>query len=183
MLRTTLLAATAGLALIACTSDPSAPPSTGSPPVAPENTTTEPGSRWQAQIRIVWEGGRCQEGTCRTWLQADEADGTWQVMKQSDDEAQEGPAHPQAVRDVVSWVDSRWEELTAEPFQGTCPTAVDGEEMTVELSWLPWGSDAPMADADHRMTSSCVHAWPDGFEADLRQVWVDRGLPWPRENV
>lgn len=162
--------------------DTGAPPGptttvTKDPTVGPEVSVDEDG-RWRTTLVRTARGGRCPDGACLVSVRVEE-DGTWQVTTGGGRsvEATAGRVEPSAVDEVEALLLQRWNELTAEPFAGECPTVYDGQKQILELRRIPTGGDAHRRDADIRRTSSCEDAWPDELLRELDDRWEEAGLP------
>lgn len=161
--------------LAACGAGSPDAPAASSPSGSASTSAAEPNRT--AVVRLDWTGGLCPDGPCARSAEARQADGTWTATGNDRPDGLSGEVAAQDVAALARWLEGRWTVLTSETFTGTCPTAYDGQELTITLGLYPTGPDAYLADADIRTTSSCTHAWPDGFVDELLRRWEDAGLP------
>ena len=138
-----------------------------------EVTATD--GRWAA-ITMGTQGGLCPEGVCSRHVIVDEAEQTWSAST-SAGESSEGEVDAAAVDALARLIESRWEALTATPFEGDCPTAHDGQERVLDVAFAPVDGTGEPGERVSRSTSSCTHAWPADVIAEIDAAWDDAGLP------
>lgn len=153
----------------------------GASPSAGQTSTVSTAPPVDHRLVLSRTGGRCLTedggGACEDVVTI-ERDG-WVAAASSDPTPSAGSIEPATFERLVVLVDEGLDELTSEPFSGTCPTAHDGQEITIELWDLPHD---PLADAAVRTTSSCTHDW-DRPEArrvidELRDLLDEAGIPF-----
>ena len=175
-----LLLAVAAVMAAACGG--AAPPDSSSPPSPslPGTTTSAAAEasehRDVAEVILSRHGGLCPQGGCRYEVVASEEDGTWTASGTGYSPGR-GEVAPSAVADLAELIVSRFDELTAEPFSGDCPTAYDGQELAVTVRLLPRGPDAHLRDAQVVHTTSCTHDWPDPLVEEISRRWQEAGMP------
>lgn len=153
----------------------------GASPSAGQTTTVSTAPAVDHRLVLLRTGGRCLTedggGACEDVVTI-ERDG-WVAGGSTGPTPSAGSIEPATFERLVVLVDEAWDELTIEPFNGTCPTAHDGQEITIELWDLP---DDPLADAAVRTTSSCTHDWdrPDARRVidELRELLDEAGIPF-----
>jgi hypothetical protein len=115
----------------ACGSSPSSPSAAATPLATPSATAAPPSVAAETPfafplVSVEYRGGECPSGTCDRLLNI-EADGRIHEVIPKDRVL--GTAPPEvidALRTEVEQAD--YLAIRSHPFQGTCPTAVDGQE-------------------------------------------------------
>lgn len=125
-------------------------------------------------------GGLCATGPCRVEVTVGD-DGTWTASGTSPTGPDRGRVEPGAASRLAAVLEEHWEALTTAPFQGTCPTAYDGQE-TVYVVRRAGGEGAEAGDEEVlRELPSCT--WdlerPEAARAleRLEETWRQLGLP------
>lgn len=139
-------------------------PSSAGTPTSPTTPVTSTGTASSSatpdhRVELVREGGRCpgDDGAgdiCETRVTITQD--RWSSTGLPTPSPGAGVIEPRVLEELVTLLDGGFDELTAEPFTGTCPTASDGQEVTIELWELP---NDPLADASVRTSTSCTHDW------------------------
>ena len=129
-------------------------------------------------VTLSRTGGLCVDGPCGYGVTVagdpDTGEAVW-----TNTDGGSGLVGEQAAAELFALVQGRFHELQAVPFEGTCPTAYDGSEVTLGFDQVPVGPDAHLADAVRLQSSTCEFVWPDGFLEQLRAAWNGTGAPWP----
>lgn len=131
--------------------------------------------RW-ATVTMGNQGGLCPEGVCSRHVIADEADQSWSAST-SAGESSAGEVDAATIDALARLIESHWEALTATPFEGDCPTAHDGQERIIDVTFAPVDGSGDPGERISRTTSSCTHAWPRDVVAEIDTAWDDAGLP------
>ena len=148
--------------------------------------TPPEGAEADRRVEFVYErhGGLCASaegggGICRYTVTVTD-DGTWTAAGFPGPDTT-GVVPPGAATDLAVIFDAGWRGLTAQPFEGTCPVAYDGQEVVYRVSRIPIGPGAELADASVREVRSCTHDLTHSdAELQLRQIqeaWETFELP------
>lgn len=140
---------------------------------------------WSVEVEVTREGGFCAvpEGggaVCSTTVVVAD-DGTWRASGVPEPEEAEGTAPVGAASELAAILERGWEDLTARPFEGTCPLAYDGQEVVYTVRRIPRGPGAERADASVREIRSCTydleHAEARRWVWGFLERWDALGLP------
>lgn len=105
-------------------------------------------------------------------------DGTWQATGTERPGPAEGTVAVGAASRLAAVVHEGWEELTARPFTGTCPTAYDGQEVSYTVRRLPTDpNEVPEIREVRSCTYDLEHAGARRVLQRLEAVWRELGLP------
>lgn len=138
--------------------------------------------QWTVEVQRGTTGGFCAgpDGPCGVTVTVHDDD-RWTASGFPEPDPSAGMVAEGAATELASILTEGWEDLTAEPFTGTCPLAYDGPELFWVIRRLPQGPGAERADADIRELRSCTfdlerpeaRRWMEAFEAR----WRELGLP------
>lgn len=116
------LAVVLWLGLVACNPAPSAPPPTATVPATAASAPTP-------LLTIVGTGGLCPYGLCYTEFNLDSLGNyTWHEGDMAQHPGQFAPAEIADLQTQMAAAD--FSAIKAQPFTDTCPTAMDGSEVT-----------------------------------------------------
>ncbi len=160
------------MSLSACAGGATEGTSPGPEAVGPQATPEVDDGGPTEEVVFARFGGLCVDGACRFELTLSD-DGSWTLTEQLQPAGDGAIAAADALA-LIEAVDAAWDELSAQDFTGTCPTAYDGQELILLRSTYP---NDPLADADRRTTSSCRFVWPDAPTQALREAVRSAGLP------
>ncbi|MDX1621428.1 MAG: hypothetical protein R3320_10585, partial [Nitriliruptorales bacterium] len=164
------------LVLTAC-GDGTVMETAGTPAPTRSGPPTVEDDQQAAEIILSRHGGLCPEVACHFEVSASEQESSWTATGTGVAPAT-GSVDPGTVRELELLLLARFDELTEQPFEEECPTAYDGQELSITVRLLPTGPDAHLRDAQVFHTTSCTHAWPDGAVREIAMpgMWLDS--PW-----
>ncbi|MDX1657467.1 MAG: hypothetical protein R3343_01475 [Nitriliruptorales bacterium] len=148
----------------------------GTPASTSSGSPTPEDDQQAAEIILSRHGGLCPEGACHVEVTANEQQSSWTATGTGTSPAQ-GSIDPGEVRQLEELILARFDELTEQPFDDDCPTAYDGQELSITVRLIPTGPDAQLRDAQVFDTTSCTHAWPEDVVREIADAWEAVGLP------
>ena len=127
---------------------------------------------WIVEVQRGRYGGLCAGpdggGGCKVDTTVHD-DGRWSSTAFPEPETPTGSVPEGAATELASVLERGWEDLTAQPFTGTCPVAYDGQELIYVIRRRPRGPGAERADAAVQELRSCT------FDLDtaLARPWIE----------
>ncbi len=139
---------------------------------------------WIVEVQRGRYGGLCAGpdggGGCEVTITVHD-DGRWSSTAFPEPDSPTGSVPEGAATELASILERGWEDLTAQPFTGTCPVAYDGQEAFYVIRRLPRGPGAERADAAVQEIRACTFDLSTPIAsrwiAMFQDRWQELGLP------